>query len=182
MRIKEFPSTTTPASDDVFVIDGTSGTRKITLDSLKTNLSTSLGTGGSSGGSGTDFIVAQGTSGGWYYRKWNSGLKECFQKVAKRLTYSVMWPWPDVVSNGEIIANAQFTLPFGNSDGFSSHPVALVSGGIEGDIHSWVSYVSATPTYLDCYIKSFHSKSDYESGTISANSKDTMINMYVIGY
>lgn len=34
------------------------------------------------GGAGTlpiaDYVVAQGTSGIWTYRKWNSGLSECF--------------------------------------------------------------------------------------------------------
>lgn len=33
-----------------------------------------------------DFIVAQGTSGIWYYRKWNSGVAECWGLQAKSLT------------------------------------------------------------------------------------------------
>ncbi len=29
----------------------------------------------------TDFVIAQGTSGGWQYRKWNSGFAECYVYV-----------------------------------------------------------------------------------------------------
>ena len=34
--------------------------------------------GGGGGGGGEDTIVAQGTSGGWNYRKWASGFAECW--------------------------------------------------------------------------------------------------------
>lgn len=35
-----------------------------------------------------DFIVEQGTEGAWYYRKWNSGIAECWTNTSGALTYS----------------------------------------------------------------------------------------------
>ena len=61
-----------------------------------------------SGGGGTDaedFIVEQGTSGTWYYRKWNSGFAECWgkQQVTKSHYTTV---------NGFYGYVATFILPF----------------------------------------------------------------------
>lgn len=33
-----------------------------------------------------DYIVAQGNSGGWYYRKWNSGFAECWIRATADFT------------------------------------------------------------------------------------------------
>lgn len=35
--------------------------------------------------SNADFVVEQGTSGNWTYRKWNSGIAECWKKFPKML-------------------------------------------------------------------------------------------------
>lgn len=32
----------------------------------------------------SDYIVEQGTSGDWYYRKWNSGIAECWGTIVKQ--------------------------------------------------------------------------------------------------
>ena len=57
------------------------------LGTLSTTLSEALGIGenfgdssGSGGGSGLDYIVEEGTEGIWTYRKWDSGIAECWTK------------------------------------------------------------------------------------------------------
>lgn len=35
-----------------------------------------------------DWVVEQGTSGIWTYRKWNSGIAECWGKYSGTVTYS----------------------------------------------------------------------------------------------
>lgn len=35
-----------------------------------------------------DYIVEQGTSGGWTYRKWNSGISECWGRFNASLSWS----------------------------------------------------------------------------------------------
>ena len=40
---------------------------------------------------GTDYIVEQGTSGGWLYRKWASGVAECWAKITQTVTPGNAW-------------------------------------------------------------------------------------------
>lgn len=54
---------------------------------------------------GVDFIVEEGTSGNWYYRKWNSGFAECWGK--HQITKSHY-----TTVNGFYGYAAIFTLPF----------------------------------------------------------------------
>lgn len=49
-----------------------------------------------------DYIVEQGTSGGWTYRKWNSGLAECWRNS----TGSIPSGW----SSSGITINLPFTF------------------------------------------------------------------------
>lgn len=57
-----------------------------TTDELETNGLTSLIVGtlklGSNATEVKDFVTDQGTSGGWSYRKWSSGIKECWMQVS----------------------------------------------------------------------------------------------------
>lgn len=41
----------------------------------------------------SDFVVAEGTSGIWKYRKWNSGLAECWARISKTFTASDWASW-----------------------------------------------------------------------------------------
>lgn len=45
------------------------------------------------GGTGNlaDYIVEQGTSGIWTYRKWNSGIAECWAKITQTVTPGDAW-------------------------------------------------------------------------------------------
>lgn len=61
----------------------------------------------------TDYVVEQGANGNWTYRKWASGVAECWGMV----TYT---PAETVSSGGDI--EVTFDLPFT----FSSTPIAFI--------------------------------------------------------
>ena len=44
-----------------------------------------------SGSSVMDFVVEQGTGGSWTYRKWNSGIAECWAKITQTVTPGDAW-------------------------------------------------------------------------------------------
>lgn len=59
---------------------------ELELGTLSTSLSEALGVsnglgGGSGAGQAEDYIVEEGTSGDWTYRKWNSGVAECWRTI-----------------------------------------------------------------------------------------------------
>ena len=60
---------------------------ELELGTLSTSLSEALGIssggggGSSSAGSADDYVTEQGTSGDWTYRKWNSGVAECWRTI-----------------------------------------------------------------------------------------------------
>lgn len=39
----------------------------------------------------SDYVIASGTSGEWMYRKWNSGVSECWRQITGTITYSSTW-------------------------------------------------------------------------------------------
>lgn len=38
-----------------------------------------------------DYVITQGITGDWTYRKWNSGVYECWRQVTGTITYSSTW-------------------------------------------------------------------------------------------
>ena len=56
----------------------TSGQTTITADNLNAIQDELIRVGGSGTLPVADYVVAQGTSGNWTYRKWNSGIAECW--------------------------------------------------------------------------------------------------------
>lgn len=38
-----------------------------------------------------DYVIASGSSGEWTYRKWNSGIYECWRQITGTITYSSTW-------------------------------------------------------------------------------------------
>ena len=86
-----------------------------------------------------DYIVEQGTSGIWVYRKWNSGIAECWGKYYEQIspystnTYLIpRQPYPFLFTE-EPIDNASITIgtgtayqanTYGYKDGFSCVCVA----------------------------------------------------------
>lgn len=59
-----------------------------------------------SGSSVMDFVVEQGTSGIWTYRKWSSGIAECWCAVADTVTYE------GATLGGYLYYTGQYTYPF----------------------------------------------------------------------
>ena len=95
---------------------------------------------------GIDFIVEQGTNGIWTYRKWNSGVAECWCTDSSHSTGS------------STTTNFSISLPSGL---FTVKPVVVMSQGTAGTVDSRVNYVNVTGTSpnfnIDCWI--------YSSGT-----------------
>lgn len=81
-----------------------------------------------------DYIVEQGTDNSWRYRKWKSGLCECWIKTGK--------------SRSGTSTNFSLTFPFK----FAFPPVAAVSGGATGNINAYPAYVQTTTTGIDAYV------------------------------
>ncbi len=76
-----------------------------------------------------DFVVEQGTKDGWTYRKWNSGLAECWKTLTHVTTVATSW-------NAMYVGNAtqRQNYPFS----FIEKPVEIVtltSGGSMGFIY-----------------------------------------------
>ena len=63
-----------------------------------------------------DYVAAQGTSGGWAYRKWNSGIAECWLAGSTSLIY-------DNVANNLYRGYGAVTFPFT----FYTRPVVVYS-------------------------------------------------------
>lgn len=65
------------------------------LGTLSTTLSEALGIGETSstsgGGSGLDYIIEEGTEGIWTWRKWASGVAECWGTMTQNITSWSQW-------------------------------------------------------------------------------------------
>lgn len=109
------------------------------LGTLSTTLSealgieTSLGGSGSGGGSGeaNDYVTEVGTGNGWRYRKWHSGLGECWKTVSITAQTNSSDAGGYVSASAADPGNFPFT--------FASVPnvqVTVSSGGITGSVTS----------------------------------------------
>lgn len=87
---------------------------------------------------GVDYVVEQGVSGSWSYRKFKSGIAECWAKIS----------FPATTATGQL--QSGFTFPFV----FSQEPVVSVCGGVDNRSDSHISYVNCHGggTIVDCYI------------------------------
>ena len=90
-----------------------------------------------------DFVVEQGSSGIWIYRKWNSGIAECWG-VSDVITQTTSTDWNIMTSN---IGTPAVSYPFE----FKNPPVVSPSVHIH-DMNFWLVTMSAgtttkTPTY-----------------------------------
>lgn len=80
-----------------------------------------------------DYVIEEGTSGVWRYRKWASGIGEC---------------WAYISRNSSGITEFTATTPFGLVD-----PAVTVSGGAESITSSWVAYTNYTSqNIVDIYL------------------------------
>ena len=71
-----------------------SGQTAITADNLNAIQDELIRVGGSGTAPVADYVVAQGTSGIWTYRKWNSGIAECWTTSTLNTTGTF---WADIM-------------------------------------------------------------------------------------
>jgi hypothetical protein len=100
-----------------------------------TDIPVSIGTTGA-----IDYIVEQGTSGIWTYRKWYSGIAECWgNTVAQTVAMTTLWGTKDFYCNDS--AFPQIDYPFA----FTQLPTVTVSP-IATDYGYWMYALSADET------------------------------------
>lgn len=85
---------------------------------------------------GVDYIIEQGTSGNWSYRKYKSGISECWGKFNFAAT----------TTQGAV--HAPITFPYS----FKEAPVVTLSAGVEGRNDAYLRYTNCTTTTIDCYV------------------------------
>ena len=85
---------------------------------------------------GLDYIVENGSSGVWTYRKWKSGVLEMWAKIE----------FPTTTASGPIASGFSFPFPF------AAEPVVTLAAGVSGRIDAYVNYCHASATAVDCYI------------------------------
>ena len=64
-------------------------------------------------GGSVDAIIEQGTSGSWTYRKWNSGIYECWLRTANGSSVTINFPIT-FVELPRIVATSGSTTPSSN--------------------------------------------------------------------
>lgn len=91
-----------------------------------------------------DYVVEQGTSGNWKYRKWNSGISEAWYGAS--VTLSLTTAWGSLYFSG---SNTNFSIPSGvfNSTptvqttvGNNSHMMgmSLTTGTSASNVHGYI--------------------------------------------
>ena len=94
----------------------------------------------------SDWVVEQGTSGIWTYRKWNSGIAECWGTKEKSITgVSKTAPF-----SGYCYSFGSINYP---SDLFNSTPTGVVSCRT-GDLYNVVSYSNVYGNNLSVELQS----------------------------
>lgn len=58
-----------------------------------------------------DYIVEQGTSNGWIYRKWNSGIAECFRYIEGAVT-GTLSAWGSLYNSDNLFGGFTYPFPF----------------------------------------------------------------------
>lgn len=103
-----------------------------------------------------DYIIEQGTQSGWSYRKWHSGLAECW--INKQTTVSYTF--------GNLV-QGNTDLPFA----FAETPVVTGSFGATGIASAYMAYMGSSTSTVDMY------------GSLPTGNEGTAcwFNIYVIG-
>ena len=107
-----------------------------------------------SGGS-ADYIVEEGTSGIWTYRKWASGVAECWANqsfsVQQQGYQSQIYPFP-----------TNFWLS-------GSDVTGTASGGCTNTVESWVKYVEVKPTSFILFM--YNGSTSQQTATVFMQAK-----------
>ena len=116
----------------------------------------------------SDFVISQGTSGIWTYRKWKSGIAECWCR--KTITTNVTNVWGGLYTSGRLDA-LDISFPFA----FKSVPV--VTANLTAN---WAGAILMVPG--DCKDASTTSTGTFELARGSAIAgKSYIVNFHVIG-
>ena len=78
-----------------------------------------------------DMVVEEGTSGIWRYRKWNSGVAECWG-ISESVTVPMVTEWGSMFCNDNAIPS--YPLPFA----FTSMPVMNITPRKTGGTNFWI--------------------------------------------
>lgn len=92
---------------------------------------------------GLDYVVAQGTSGSWRYRRWKSGTYECWGRYSQQ---SVSPTVQQDDTNG--LASFSMTYPVT----FVAVPVCLVTARVDGRPQCAVTYVEHGTSAATWYV------------------------------
>ena len=114
----------------------TSGQTTITADNLNAIQDELIRVGGSGTLPVADYVVEQGTSGIWTYRKWKSGIAECWTTSTLNTTGT---PWANVMGGQGFYVG--YDIPSGL---FISPPVTSGSGQTGTGVGFVFCYTSAT--------------------------------------
>lgn len=81
-----------------------------------------------------DFVVAQGTSGDWTYRKWNSGAAECWRTVGEYVASSNWEAWGGIylspgVSGGALPFTVYGAIPIITAHNAGNSTLGVVTAG-----------------------------------------------------
>ena len=99
--------------------------------------------------SAVDYIVDQGTSGIWTYRKWNSGIAECWSYMTGTTDSSGRWHYnpslPTFFTSAQIIVNAT-----GWSNGYISTYAGYTRAGYASNQWSIDGYLTSGAPSNSC--------------------------------
>ena len=146
MEGKKITNVATPTAN-------TDGANKQYVDTLVSNLATST----ASVGSTVDYVVAQGTSGIWTYRKWNSGIAECWSTgyVEENIT---SWSTAQtaqsnasiVISHYKLLTSLLFPFKFVNTPSVQVSGYQSASIGTNAIIFAPIADSSGVTCYTFC--------------------------------
>lgn len=110
---------------DYFQVKLVSGTNIKTI-----NNNSLLGSGNItiSGGGGTDYITEESTDGIWTYRKWNSGIAECWG-TSNQKNVAATTRWPNASMYYGILTNVSFPSGLFTSAPTICHLFGRITGG-----------------------------------------------------
>lgn len=154
--VGELPEASSLSNGDLFAISSGSASKKTLWSTIKAAFASAFfplsiangGTGATTADAAmtalgnADYVVEQGTSGGWAYRKWNSGVAECWRySQYTGIQLNTLWTAPIYYHDGVL----KETLPSGlfysvTSCQYSVDPASGVSGA-----DCWAGTASGNP-------------------------------------
>lgn len=116
-----------------------------------------------------DFIVEEGTSGIWTYRKWNSGIAECWGTYQSSVTMSQAW--------GSMYINPTPTSRQAYPFTFTQRPRETVAGRTE----SYACFIYAESSANGLNTTTQTAQYNFIRATSSTSATSAYIDYYVVG-